>query len=65
MYCPNVIETRFVIQSPQDGSAQTEMQYISAGEPMARVPKVARERFMRGTRHNLEIKQICVKSLVV
>jgi len=31
--------------------------YISGGEPMARVPKVARETILRGTRRTLEIKE--------
>src|SRR6218665_2972385 len=33
----------------------------SAGEPMARVPKVAHETILCGTRRTLTIKQICVK----
>jgi len=35
--------------------------YASAGEPIARVPKAAREIILRGTRRTLEIKQIFVK----
>jgi len=31
--------------------------YHSAGEPMARVPKVAREAILRGTRRSLEINK--------
>ena len=34
------------------------MAYRSAGEPMARVPKVARETILRGTLRTFEIKQI-------
>ena len=33
------------------------MPYTSAGEPMACVPKVARETILRGTRRTLKIKQ--------
>jgi len=36
----------------------TKLLYTSAGEPMARVPKVARETILRGTRRTLEIKDI-------
>jgi len=32
---------------------------------MARVPKMARETILRGTRHTLEIKQICVKIVYI
>jgi len=35
--------------------------YTSAGEPMARVPKVARETILFGTRRTVEIKQVFVK----
>jgi len=37
------------------------MLQISTGEPMARVPKVARETILRGMRRTLEIKDIFVK----
>jgi len=35
--------------------------YVSAGEPMARMPKVAWETILRGTRRTLEIKEIFLK----
>jgi len=45
--------------SLQKGTVNTA--YISAGEPMARVPKVARETILSGTRRTFKITEISVK----